>query len=202
MVFVGFLTATSLIQLIVAILFFPMFIYFAVRVFPRRTRAVRIPVTPAISVRNQEDLVLEEVNEETIKLKKEGVDVDRRIFLKLIGTAGLSLFFFSLFTKKAQAAFFGSVPGPGTVALKDSLGNEIDPAEKQPTDGYNITELDDSTPSYYGFMNKEGAWFIMKEDPAHPVDVPYYSYVKGDSSFSTNWTSRATLSYDYFNNTF
>jgi len=61
------------------------------------------------------------------------VDIDRRQFLKLISSAGLTLFLFSIFAKRAQAAFFGSVPGSGTVALKDTTGTPIDPAIKTPS---------------------------------------------------------------------
>jgi len=125
-------------------------------------------------------------------------DNDKRLFLKLIGSAGFSLLFMAMFTKKAQAAFFGSVPGPGTVTIKNSAGVQIDPAEAHPTDGYEITEIDDtSSPSYYGFLKKNGYWYIMKEDSAGA-----YRYSKGATAFSTNWTNRASLTYDYFNSIF
>lgn len=122
------------------------------------------------------------------------------MFLKLIGTAGVGVFMMSVFTKKAQAAFFGSAPGPGTVAIKNIAGDKIDPAEKQPTDGYKIAQLDDSTPAYYGFTNKEGAWFIMREEATGA-----YRYAKGDNNFSTlGWPKRNTdeLTYGYFNEIF
>lgn len=126
-------------------------------------------------------------------------DDNRRLFLKLVGSTSLSIFFMAVMGKgSAKAAFFGSMPGPGTIAIKDSSGTPIDPAEKQPTDGYTITEVDDSTtPSYYGFVHKTGAWYITKEDSAGA-----YRYAKGASSFSTNWTGRALLSYDYFDAVF
>jgi hypothetical protein len=80
------------------------------------------------------------------------------------------------------------------VALKDSQGNQIDPSEKGPTDGYSISEIDDDAlPSYYGFVDKDGRWYISKEDSAGS-----YRYTKGNSSFSTNWGNRAALTYDYF----
>ena len=126
------------------------------------------------------------------------------MFLKLIGSAGMSLFFYSLVTKRGEAAFFGSVPGPGTVALKDTTGTKIDPAIKQPTDGYRINQLDDTssaTYSYYGFTNKDGDWFIMRETTsgANAGDYRYYKKKPADGSFSTEWLNRATLSpYDYF----
>ena len=190
-VIAGFVTATNLMQLIVAILFFPLLSYFAIQVYPKRNHAISLPTEAKV-------VVLEnKASPEVEKLKKAGVDTDRRAFLKLIGTAGLSLFMFSLFTKRAEAAFFGSVPGPGTVSIKDTAGNKIDPAEKKPTDGYNITDVDDSTPAYYGFLNKSGAWFIQKEGASGD-----YRYTKGTSNYSTNWTNRASLSYDYFDNVF
>lgn len=126
-------------------------------------------------------------------------DDNRRVFLKLIGSTGLSLIFMAVLGKKsAQAAFFGSVPGPGTVAVKNIAGEVIDPAEKQSTDGYEISEVDDSgATSYYGFVHKTGAWYITKEDASGG-----YRYAKGPSAFSTSWTGRAGLTYDYFDAVF
>lgn len=193
----GFLTAQSDYQLFSAYLFFPLFVYFAIRVFPRRTRAIILPVVQTTKVKDEP--VVAKAEAEELELKKEGVDSNRRMFLKLIGTAGLGVFLMSVFTKKAQAAFFGSAPGPGTVAIKNIAGEKIDPAEKQPTDGYKIAQLDDSTPAYYGFTNKEGAWFIMREEATGA-----YRYTKGSEDFSTNWGKRNTdeLTYDYFNEIF
>jgi hypothetical protein len=126
-------------------------------------------------------------------------DYKKRQFLKIIGGGGVSLFLtLFVFRQNASAAFFGSGGGPGVVALKDSAGTKIDPAEKQPTDGYNISEIDDSAlPSYYGFVHKNGNWYIAKEDSSGA-----YRYTKGSSSFSTNWTNRASLTYDYFDSIF
>ncbi len=189
MVALSFLSAQTLPQLISAVLFSPLAIYFFLQVLPRRNHAInikKIALTPS-----QPD------PESKSPLVAKSFDFDRRTFLKLIGGAGLSVFIFSLFTKNAEAAFFGSVPGPGTVALKDSLGNKIDPAEKMPTDGYKVNQLDDASPAYYGFTKKGGAWFIMKEDSSGN-----YRYSKGASGFPTNWTNRATLTYDYYDNVF
>lgn len=188
-VIIGFFSASSPAQLATAVIFFPLFAYFLREVLPRRQKAIPLPaVNTEVAVEDKE----------VVRLKKEGVDIDRRMFLKLIGSAGLSLFLFSLFTKRAEAAFFGSVPGPGAVTIKDSGGNKIDPAEKQPTDGYKITDFDDSTPSYYGFVNKDGAWYIQKEDTLTGT----YRYAKGSSTYSDNWDDRENLSYDYFDNVF
>lgn len=195
----GFVGATSTPQFISALLFAPLSIYFWQLVLPKRGR--QIPMTSLgfeiISVVPQKVPRLKKIPQEE-ETPSRHFDLDRRAFVKLIGSAGLTLFFFSIFTKKAEAAFFGSVPGPGTVALKDTTGAPIDPAIKQPTDGYKITEVDDSTPAYYGFLDKTGRWFIMKEDS---TATPYYSYTKGDSNFTnatTGWPNRANLTYGYF----
>jgi len=105
--------------------------------------------------------------------------------------------------REAGAAFFGSVPGPGTVALKDTAGNQIDPAEKYPTSGYGITEIDDDgTTLYYGFVDKGGAWYILKETEAVGEESSY-RYVKGATDFSTEWGDRKTRTdYGYFDQAF
>ncbi len=76
----------------------------------------------------------------------------------------------------------------------------IDPAESQPTDGYAITNVDDGAPSYYGYLNKNGAWYIMKED----ADAGNYRYAKGSVDFIVNWGNRKTdlITYGYFDDIF
>lgn len=132
-------------------------------------------------------------------IKNSTVDPHRRQFLKMLGGTSLSLIFLSLLNpKQASAAFFGSVPGPGTVSLKDATGVKINPAEKQATDGYKISQIDDGDyPYYYGYINQSGAWYIMREDEENA-----YRYAKGDNNFSTNWVGRALLTYDYFDSIF
>lgn len=186
-VVLGFLSAQDLPQLIGAIIFYPLAVYFTLLVSPKRQKAIHIPKVSVIPVTRLPDELVPAPS-------PSGFDFDRRMFLKLIGSAGLSVFFFSIFTKRAEAAFFGSVPGPGTVSLKDTTGAKIDPAVKQPTDGYKITEIDDaSSPAYYGFVHKTGAWFIQREESSGA-----YRYTKGGTDFSTNWTGRAGLTYNYF----
>ncbi|HJX01705.1 MAG TPA: hypothetical protein VJ348_00850 [Candidatus Humimicrobiaceae bacterium] len=192
MAMMGFLSAKSYPQLLSAILFYPLAFYFWVLIIPKRKNAIRIPqVGPSGAKKDipQVEVPLklhkeEDIDFEDVKIGRH-VDKDRRMFLKLIGSAGASVFLLSIFTKRAQAAFFGSVPGPGTVGIKDTTGALIDPAVKQPTDGYKISRLDDSSPAYYGFTNKEAAWFIMKED-----SLGNYTYAVGSSGFDSNWTNR------------
>jgi len=194
---IGIFSAKNTNQLLTSFIYLPLIFYFGTKMLhlfkpsPKKTviKQKRSSL-PAISADNEEAIVPEVVP---------GVaDNDKRLFLKLIGSSGISLLLMALFTKKAQAAFFGSVPGPGVVAIKDSAGNKIDPAEKNPTDGYEITEIDDSgTPAYYGFVKKTGAWYIMEEGASGA-----YRYAKGDTGFSAAWTGKALLSYGYFNSVF
>lgn len=126
-------------------------------------------------------------------------DQKRRQFLKIVGGGGVSLFLMLfVFKGNANAAFFGSGGGPGIVGIKDKDGNKIDPAEKNPTDGYTISEIDDSSvPSYYGFIHKNGSWYIAREEANGS-----YRYANGGGNFSSGWTGRVGLSYDYFDNVF
>jgi hypothetical protein len=194
---VGIFSAKNVTQLLSSFVFLPLIFYFGTRMLhllkpspPKTISKKKKPALPAIPLADQTLIEPETV---------QGVaDNDKRLFLKLIGSSGVSLLLMALFTKKAQAAFFGSVPGPGVVAIKDSAGNKIDPAEKNPTDGYEITEIDDSsTPAYYGFVKKTGAWYIMEEGATGA-----YRYHKGDSGFSAAWAGKELLSYSYFNTVF
>ena len=59
---------------------------------------------------------------------------------------------------------------------------------------YMISDVDDaSNPKYYGFADREGGWYILKEDTTDKT----YRYCKGTSDYTTNWTNRASSTYDY-----
>lgn len=135
----------------------------------------------------------------TPETSDEVTEEKRRAFIKLIAGAGAGVFLTSILNPgKASAAFFGSVPGPGVIAIKDSTDTKIDPAIKSPTDGYGISMVDSASyPAYYGFVNKDGAWYILQENPQNT-----FLYAKGGSSFSTNWTGRAGLTYASYDVTF
>ena len=195
----GLVNAKAFNQTVFALLFAPIAIYFfrsLLRGNPAqllRTAQVLLPTTyiPPASA-SLPRVEGEELNDIQV------ADINRRLFLKLIGAAGLTTFLFALFTKSTHAAFFGSVPGPGTIALKDTAGNKIDPAEKQPTDGYEISQVDDTTiPAYYGFVDRDGRWYIAKEGNGGE-----YRYFRGASDFAVTWSDRQSLVYDYFNNVF
>ncbi|MBI1864014.1 hypothetical protein HYS03_02275 [Candidatus Woesebacteria bacterium] len=181
-----FVTATTYVQLAVAIVLYPGLVYFALKAFldkdHKMSKLSIVKVKPSVSIQKEEEVS----------------DIDKRGFLKVIGAAGLSFFLFSILGKRTQVPFFGKVTGPATTALEDINGNKIDPAQLQPTDGYRISEIDDNVITYYGFTNKDGKWFIMRED----TDTSSFRYTKGDSGFPGNWDKRVQLRYDYFHNVF
>ncbi len=191
----GIISAKEVNDLLASFIYLPLIFYFSIQIINQRIKNKPPEVKNKKGYRKQQS---KEVIYPTQIENPNVSDNDKRLFLKLIGSAGFSLLFMALFTKKAQAAFFGSVPGPGVVSVKNIAGEKIDPAESHPTDGYEITEIDDaSSPAYYGFLKKNGYWYIMKED-----STGAYRYSKGTSSFSTNWTNRASLTYNYFDNVF
>ncbi len=200
----SFVLSRSFSEIISACIFFPLFIYFAPLFFYKEKNSFIKRLLRMFKKRKQLAIVKQDrslepsVEVETGTVLPSSFDINRRMLLKLVGSAGVGLFFMSVFTTKSHAAFFGSTPGQGTVGLKDSTGTPIDPAIKAPTDGYKISEVDDSgSPAYYGFIDKTGAWFIMKEDSSGA-----YRYAKGSSSFSSSWATRSILTYGYFDSVF
>ena len=198
----AFMTATTYIQLAVAILLYPLLVLFAFKTFPRKTRGYpsEKPLTDSAPVKPTEIALPAGRQAGSTKIESVDItDIDKRAFLKLIGGAGFSLFLFSIFNKKAEGLFPGIAPaGPGLTLLKDSAGNKIDPAQSQPTDGYRISEIDDNIITFYGFTNKDGAWFVMKED----TDTGSFRYSRGNGNFPGSWENRENLKYDYFSNVF
>ena len=201
LVFAAFVTATSYVQLGIAVLLYPLLAIFAFKVLPRKAwKAPVITIGLPLPARKAEKVAAEEAIEE-VRATRENItvaDIDKRAFLKLIGAAGVSLFLYSIFIKRAESAFFGRSTSPETVSIKDTTDRKIDPAERQPTDGYRISEIDDNLITFYGFTNKDGAWFIMRED----TDTGSFRYTKGDFNFSSGWGNRERLTYGYFNDIF
>lgn len=62
---------------------------------------------------------------------------------------------------------------------------------------FETSEVDDaSAVQYYGYVNCEGAWLISKYDTgASPKTM---RYATGKQDYATNWSNRASLSYDYY----
>ena len=167
-----FATSKSYTQLGVAVLLYPLLVFFAYKLFINRTWSV-----PAEKVK----AVLPEHHGERVGI----LDTDKRDFLKMIGAAGLSFLLFSLFNRRTDILF----PSKSITAPE---------AERSPLEGYQITEIDDSATTYYGFTNKQGAWIIMKVD----TETSSFRYTRGDSKFSDNWEGRTALNYVYFHELF
>lgn len=193
-VIIAFATATTYIQLAAAVLLYSLLVCIGYQVFPRRIKkySLTVPTPPIQPVEQTSELVEPVKNESMIGI----TDIDKRVFLKLVGGVGLSLFLFSIFNKKAEGLFFKNAPTSGSVTLADTAGNKIDPAQNQPTDGYSISEIDDDTISFYGFINHNGEWYVMRAEEGS------FRYSKGDADFPTNWINRDSLKYDYYNSVF
>ena len=85
-VIIAFVTARTYPQLVVAIAFYPLLVYFAFKVFPRKRSQVAYkehlaPIQP---------------------VAENAVDDDKRAFLKLLGVSGFSLLLYSIFIKRPQ----------------------------------------------------------------------------------------------------
>ena len=64
--------------------------------------------------------------------------------------------------------------------------------------GYKSSDLDaGGTTEYFGFIDPDGKWYILRL-----VSDTNVRYAAGSSDYATNWTNRASLSYDYYNNVF
>lgn len=188
-----FLTSNDYIQLIVAILLYLPLAYVAFKLFPRK------PKLAELNANTLPNNITTDTNKSVIERSDEieVSDIDKRVFIKLIGATGITFFLSSLFSKK-----FGSLPGSfessGTTSIQDPIGNVIDPAKHHPTDNYKISEVEYGIETFYGFMDENNRWYIMKED----LNSGTFRYAKGDIDFTTNWNNRKNLKYDYYNQVF
>jgi len=186
-----FITTTTNIQLVVAILLYLPLTYFAFKLFPRKTRFERSSVPEDSPI---EHAPSEQHNVENVEI----FDIDKRAFLKIIGATGLSFFISSLFSKRFGALIPGGAGQTGPTSIKDSTGSTINPAKHHPTDNYKISEVDYGINTFYGLIDGGEGWFIMKED----MNAGTYRYLKGNTNFHDNWNNRENLKYDYFNRVF
>jgi hypothetical protein len=192
-VIVAFIVATSYKQLIIVSVFYPLLVYCGLILFPRKIAGIqpqKISAAPP-------PVASSAVNKKEKKENPVVVDLDKRAFLKLAASLGISYFIYSILSRRAENLLIGKAPDSGTVALQNPNGQTIHPAETQPTDGYQIAEIDENETSYFGFVDTEGHWFIMKEDVAGS-----FRYTKGESGFPNNWSIRDKLKYDYYDRVF
>jgi hypothetical protein len=185
---VSFVTSTTYTQLAISSLLYPPLAYFAFKSFPNKGRK-----------KDAQRLVVKVKSEsEPRKEPVEIVDIDKRAFLKMIGAAGFSFFIFSLFTRRVESLIFNRTYGAGNNPFGNPSGDR-DTSPTEPTEGYRVTEIStEEYDYYYGFVNKDGKWYIMREDPTEGS----FRYVKGDLNFSNGWKRREKLKYDYYHNVF
>lgn len=104
--------------------------------------------------------------------------------------------------RQAVGIDFGTVTGGVLTESRVSATNPLPVTATAAPGGsledYHINDLDDTAvPKYYGFENKDGAWYIMRESPAKS-----YRYASGSSNYSTAWTNRASQTYTIFSGAF
>ena len=70
---------------------------------------------------------------------------------------------------------------------------------EDPLEKYVPTDDDfNSDPNYTSFTDRLGSWYIVEDNLADGT----HRYVRGSSDYTTNWTNKADLEYDYFYNVF
>lgn len=189
-VFMIFLTAQTYPQLAAAAILYPVLIYLGFMLFPRNgSKSAKITM---LSPQN-----LSQGKSESPESKKETTyiaDIDKRVFLKLIGATGVSFFLISIFGRRFESLIFGRTMQPGIIPL--GTGEQAGQAGASPTEGYRISDIDEGPITYYGFINNSGSWLIMRE----ATDGNSFRYSKGTSDFKSNWANRENLKYDYFHN--
>lgn len=189
----AFVTAQTYSQLAVAIVLYPALIFLALKIFPRSSLG-----QPKITVHSPPQNWAG-AEAQTLKPNQASAyiaDIDRRAFIKLIGAAGISFFLFTLLGRRVETFFFGKT---GQLAMNQAgSGGQSGLVQASPTDGYKISEIDEGVVTYYGFINHEGAWLVMREDS----DDGNFRYAKGGSNFPAGWASRENLKYDYYYNLF
>ena len=185
-----FVTATTYIQLLVATLLYALLVFFSIRYSTCKKIKVCLQ-TPEVAIK---PVSINRLETETTEI----MDTNKRDFLKIIVAAGFSFFFFSILSRKAEALLFGKAAESGVVMLEGPDGSKVYPAEQQPTDGYQISDIDEGDYIYCGYTNENGDWYIMKQDS----ELGSFRYVKGESNFSDNWNKREHLKYNYFHQVF
>lgn len=188
----AFVTATTYTQLGLAVILYPLVTFLAFKLFPRKSDSVMPPQNTylaqpqAMPVSPPAKPITQTI--EVTKTKNEEVDLDKRSFLKLIGTMGVALFLSSLLGERIGSLLFGKSMGGGAQPTGTTTASI--------TEGYKITEADEDIISYYGFTNQKGNWLIMRND----IEENSYRYAKGSSNFPNSWSNREKLKYDYYFN--
>ena len=193
------LTATIPLDWVFVFLLFPLMVYFWKQMIFKRQKRV-------FSSIQLEPTFIEEGRVEDVRFRQ---------FLKFLGGAGLGFVLSSLLNpKQAGATFFGSVPGPGTVSLKDSEGTKINPAREDgnladikantKVSGTNNIDETSSTLTYVGKEDADGVWVIMKVDTSSGTSITYATQKNNPTidNYSDAWENREDLTYSAYKDAF
>lgn len=58
---------------------------------------------------------------------------------------------------------------------------------------YGFDKFEDTNPAYVGYLRTNDNWYIMRLTTTGNTMLA--EYCKGDASYTTNWTNRASLTY-------
>ncbi len=68
-------------------------------------------------------------------------------------------------------------------------------------EGYKVADdalkAADANTRYFGYLHRSGEWYIMQQ--VRSGTTVTYRFIKGASAYTTNWTAREALVYDYIN---
>lgn len=93
--------------------------------------------------------------------------------------------------------------GDGTTLVGVTTSNELkvsDVSNTNPLDKFAIARTDvTGVVNYYGFLDKDGNWYIMRETVATGVYDYYYSLFAIPFTGASGWSNRAAITYVEFN---
>jgi len=95
--------------------------------------------------------------------------------------------------------------GDGTTLVGVTTSNEMKVSDTSvnPTNRFAIARVDTSAdPKYYGFLDKDGNWYIMRETTATGVFEYFYSTSVTPFTGASGWSNRALITYVECNSAF
>lgn len=151
----------------------------------------RLVVPPASVSVTQQDIDYKKLSKELSKIVPTIPELD---YQKLADTLSKEMASLVITSGSGGGRNFSHADGSTDKALLDEQRRLVfSPAQEDLTRKYQVADKDDTAdPKYYGFTDYTGGWYILREDSNT------YRYVKGDDSYPTNWTNRASLTYDYY----
>ncbi len=81
---------------------------------------------------------------------------------------------------------------------KVTKSNRLPVENQHPLEKYQLSDIARGDTEYWGYLDKDGNWYILRFNRSTGAR----RYTRGNSDYPTNWTSRTSLTYDYFNEVF